>query len=132
MKQNARFSPPAVGGSSLLAIFAVLTLSVFAMLSLTTVQAENRISDASARATAAYYEADYRAEEIFARLRRGEAVAEVERTENLYRFRCAISEHQYLSVVLGCENGQWEILCWQTVASPEPIQEKRLPVWSGK
>lgn len=39
MNERQRFSPPAVGGSSLLVIFAVLCLTVFAMLSLSTVQA---------------------------------------------------------------------------------------------
>ena len=50
MNERQRFSPPAVGGSSLLVIFAVLCLTVFAMLALSTVQANGRLSDASAEA----------------------------------------------------------------------------------
>lgn len=132
MKHHTRLSPPAVGGSSLLVIFAVLTLSVFAMLSLTSVQAEKRISDVSARSAVDYYEADRQAEEIFARLRQGENVKGVEITENRYSYRCFISQYQHLSVVLGVEAGQWQILRWQVIASPEPIGKDALPLWKGE
>lgn len=36
MRNEQRFSPPAVGGISLLTVFAVLCLTIFALLSLTT------------------------------------------------------------------------------------------------
>lgn len=50
MNKEDRFSPPAVGGISLLVAFAVLCLTVFALLSLSTVQAQKRLSDASHKA----------------------------------------------------------------------------------
>ena len=71
MGEKDRFSPPAVGGNSLLVIFAVLCLTVFALLGLSSVQAGGRLSDASAQAVTAYYEADCRAEEILSSLRQG-------------------------------------------------------------
>lgn len=58
MSERRRFSPPTVGGSSLLVIFAVLCLTVFALLSLSTVQADGRLSQTSAEAAQAYYAAD--------------------------------------------------------------------------
>lgn len=131
MKQESRFSPPAVGGSSLLVIFAVLTLCIFALLSVSSVQAEKRISDASARGITAYYEADRQAEEVFARLRNGEAVPGVAVTEGVYRYHCSISENQYLAVELMNQDGSWQIIRWQAVASPEPITDNTLPVWDG-
>ena len=42
MDKRESFAPPAVGGSCLLVIFAELCLTVFALLSLSTVQAEGR------------------------------------------------------------------------------------------
>ena len=39
MNKKERFSPPAVGGVSLLVVFAVLCLTIFALLGLATVQA---------------------------------------------------------------------------------------------
>ena len=77
-KPRERFSPPAVGGISLLVVFAVLCLTVFALLALTTVQADNRLADASAKAVTDYYAADCRAQEILARLRNGERPEGVE------------------------------------------------------
>ena len=50
MEDKKRFSPPVVGGSSLLVIFAVLCLTVFALLSLSTVRADVRLSEASVQA----------------------------------------------------------------------------------
>lgn len=132
MKKQTRFSPLAVGGSSLLVIFAVLTLSVFALLSLSTVQAEKRLSDAAAQSVTAYYDADRQAEEVFARLRNGETVEGVTRNENTYSYRCYISENQYLAVELKAADGTWQVLRWQSIASPEPIKESTLPVWDGK
>lgn len=131
MKQESRFSPPAVGGSSLLVIFAVLTLCVFALLSVSSVLAEKRISDASAGSVTAYYEADRQAEEIFARLRGGEAISGVTEAAGVYSFHCNISEHQYLAVEVMQENGAWRILRWQAVAGAEPVTDNKLPVWDG-
>ena len=74
MKKQQRFSAPAIGGSSLLVIFACLCLTVFSMLSLSTVLAEKRMADASAEGIRSYYAADLQAERIFARLRAEETV----------------------------------------------------------
>ena len=60
-------TPPAVGGSSLLVIFVVLCLTIFAVLGLSSVQAEGRLSTASADAVYGYYAADSEAEEILAK-----------------------------------------------------------------
>ena len=63
---------PMVGGSSLLVIFAVLCLTVFAMLSLTQTQADRRLARNSWSAVTGYYRADCQAQEILSRLRAGE------------------------------------------------------------
>lgn len=76
-KKKEAFSPPALGGSSLLVAFAVLALTVFALLSLSTVRADVRLGDAAAAAVKGYYEADVQAQELLARLRNGETPVEV-------------------------------------------------------
>lgn len=131
MEKKNRFSAPAVGGSSLLVIFAVLTLCVFAFLSLSTAQAERRLSDAGLQAVTAYYEADTQAEEIFARLRGGELPPEVIKTENNYTYSCPISENQQLIVELRFDGGNWEILRWQAVAEVPEASGETMPVWDG-
>lgn len=131
MRKRERFSPPAVGGSSLLVIFAVLCLTVFALLGLGSVLAEKRMADAAALTVSAYYEADCQAEEIFARLRNGETVEEVQQEGNHYRYACFISQNQELEVELMRENGGWKILRWQAVAQVEITEEDGPAVWDG-
>ena len=128
--KHHRISAPAIGGSSLLVIFALLALTVFALLSLSTVQAEKRMADAAARSVTDYYAADLEAERIFARLRAGETVDSVAVQGNNYSYACAISEHQILKVQLEKKEDTWYVCRWQVIASPEPISET-LPVWDG-
>lgn len=117
-----------LGSCSLLTIFGVLCLTVLALLSLQTAQAEHRLSDANAQAVTAWYEADLQAQEIFARLRSGETVADVEIQGESCRFRVAFSQYQSLEVEL-CRDGQdWTVLRWQAVAHPEEINDT-LPLW---
>lgn len=130
MKQKERLSPPAIGGSSLLVIFAVLCLTVFALLSASTVQAEKRMADASINAVTAYYEADLEAEEIFAKLRSGEMVPGVQESEGIYSYRCSISGNQWLEAEVKKTGDSWTVLRWQAVAEPGEINET-LPVWKG-
>lgn len=119
-KRNARFSPPAVGGISLLAAFAVLCLTVFALRSLTTVQADVCLADASAQAVKDYYAADCATQEILARLRGGETPVEVESHSydswhrgTRYTYACPISGTQELEVEVIVDGEDYEILRWQ-------------------
>lgn len=126
-----RFSPPAVGGSSLLAIFGILAMTVFALLSLTSAMARQRLAERSLDAVSAYYEADNRAEAIFAVLRARELPPEVEQRENVYAFSCEISENQQLAVELKEEMGIWTVLRWQAVPGGVETETEALPVWDG-
>lgn len=132
MEKKSRLSPPAIGGSSLLVIFAVLCLTVFCLLGLSTVQAEKRLADASAQAVVDYYEADSAAEMIFARIRNGELPQGVIKNGNVYEYQCQISQTQTLEVKLKWENKEWIVLRWQAVAKP-PVGNNNGPsVWDGE
>ena len=134
MDKNTRFSLPVVGGSSLLVIFAVLCLTVFALLGLSTVQADGRLSQATAQSVAAYYEADCQAEELFARLRNGEMPAGVKPCdceEEGYTYTCPVSETRQLCVELHCTGDKWTVLRWQTESIAEWENNESLNVWDG-
>ena len=71
MRDRKNAPPAIVGGSSLIMVFAVLCLTVFTLLTLSTVQADRRLSEVTAEAVSAYYAADAEAERLFAELRSG-------------------------------------------------------------
>lgn len=142
------FRPPALGGVSLLVIFAVLCLTVFALLSLSTVQADIRLADASAQAVTDYYAADTAAEEILARLRAGElpegvAVEESniyflpmlgaeETTAGIYSYSLAINDSQKLEVTVQIiDANNWQIIRWQAVPETGWVYDDNLEVWDG-
>lgn len=138
MGERERFSPPAVGGVSLLVVFAVLCLTIFALLSLTTVQADVRLADASAQAVRDYYAADLEAQEVFACLRMNAAVpvnvelAEGEGAEGstLARYTIPISETQELQVELSCHpDTGWTVLRWQAAPVGEWESDETIELW---
>ena len=130
-----RFAAPAVGGSSLLVIFAVLCLTVFALLGLSTVRADGRLSDASAKAVSAYYEADCQAEAILARLRAGELPEGVEESitpeGRTCAYTCPISDTQTLAVEVRLEGTSYTVLRWQAVSTAEWAADETLDLWDG-
>ena len=141
-RRRPRFAPPAVGGISLLAVFAVLCLTVFALLGLSTVRADSRLSEVSAQAVADYYAADCAAQEILARMRSGAGVPEdmefevsiahyEDRVETTYAYSCPISETQNLEVEVRMNGEDWQILRWQAVPAGEWELDEELSLWDG-
>lgn len=135
-REKKRFSPPAVGGISLLVVFAVLCLTVFALLSLSTVRADSGLGQASAQAVQDYYAADCAAQEILARLRQGEKVegvqAGTDAGEISYAYTVPIGDSQALRVEVRFKGADYEILRWQTQAVGERDYDNSLHVWDGQ
>ncbi len=129
--KKERFATPAAGGTSLLVVFAVLCLTVFALLSLATVQADVRLGDASAKAVSAYYAADCEAQEILARLLTGEIPEDVSFEGNTFFYSCFISERQKLDVEVLVEGDSYTILRWQAVPAVAWEADDSLIVWDG-
>ena len=137
-EEKRKFSPPAVGGSSLLVIFAVLCLTIFALLSMSTVQADGRLANAANDAITGYYAADTQAEEILARLRNGEVPEGVTLSENgeltAATYVCTISKSQQLAVAVIFHGGlgdDYEIRTWQSVSTANWDPDQHLNVWDG-
>ena len=128
---SKREAPPAVGGSSLLVIFAVLCLTIFALLSLSTVQADRRMAEASYQAVQGYYEADTEAELILANLRSGNLPDNVTKKDNLYSYTCQVSENQALEVEVQITEDSYRVLRWQLVSTTEWEADDGLDVWDG-
>lgn len=138
-KEKRSFSPPIAGGSSLLVIFAILCLTVFALLSLSTVQADERIGKSSIDAVKGYYKADLEAETILAELRAGnvpEGVELFEGEDSVYAsYECRISDTQELSVFIEFYGGlgdDYTVLSWQAVSTVEWEPEEDFEYWDGE
>ena len=125
-------SLPAVGLSSLLVIFAVLCLTVFTLLSVSTVSAHQRLAQSSRQAITGYYRADSQAEEILAKLRSGEVPQGVTREGNQYTYSCPISDTQTLVVRVEVAGENYQILRWQAISTENWETEDKLPVWDGE
>ena len=124
MKQKERVKLPAAGGSSLLVIFSVLCLTVFALLGLSTAQATKRLSDQAADAVTAYYQADLEAERILAELRQQQSTGEVS-------WHCPISDRQVLAVTVRLEGSTYEVLQWQVISTAGWEADDTINLWDG-
>lgn len=116
-KKHNQFSPPIVGATSLFIVFAILCLTVFTLLTLSTENADRKLSDRSAKASESYYAADLEAETILAKLRTGIVPEGVTVVGNNYTYTCTISSTQFLCVEVENQNGSWVILRWQAVST---------------
>ena len=143
-RKKSSFSPPALGGASLLVIFAVLALTIFALLSLATVRADGRLSEASAQSVRDYYAADGKAQAVLAWLRTGEGEPDVPETftistsiseygghsETVHSFAVPISETQELQVEVRVDGeNDWEVLRWQAVPAGDWEADEGMDLW---
>ena len=131
MDNGKKSLPPPVGGASLLTAFAVLCLTVFALLSLATVGADRRLAESSVQAVADYYAADCRAQEILARLRAGELPEEAAWDGDIYSYTCPISPTRELAVEVRVRGSAYTILRWQVRSSEAWEADERLELWDG-
>jgi len=131
MKLRQKGMLPPVGVTSLLVIFAVLCLTVFALLAVSTVRADARLQARSQQTALGYYAADCEAERILAQLRAGEIPAGVQEKDGAFCYTCTISETQTLDVEVVVSGNQYEILRWQVVSTVDWTPTEDLPVWDG-
>ena len=129
--QTERVKLPAIGGSSLLVIFTVLCLTIFALLGLETVRASCRLTDAAAQSVYSYYIADAQAQDVLAMIRAGEVPQGVLCEDGVYYYSCPISDRQALNVSVRVDGEDYEILYWQCVATAAWQADDSLIVWSG-
>ena len=142
-REKSTFSPPALGGSSLLTVFAVLCLTVFALLSLSTVRSDLRLAQRSRQAVQDYYAADAQAQEVLARLRTGQPLPEgvpvetvsvdyADHGEEIHSYAVPISDTQELQVEVRIDTpDDYEVLRWQVVTTGEGSFDGGLEIWDG-
>jgi len=128
-RKQPKGQAPMVGGSSLLVIFAVLCLIVFALLGFSTVQADKRLEDISVEAVEKYYAADSQAERILAQLRNGQIPEGVTEQDGICGYTCPVSDTQALQVRVRASD--WKVLSWKLVSTVDWKVEDSLSSWNG-
>lgn len=120
------------GGSMLMTIFAVLCLTLFAVLALQTALAGQRIRQDAHAAEQAYYEADARANRLLAALRRGEACEDALLLEDgVLQYTVPMDHDRVLTVQVVIRDGSYRILSWQQGSLTPWTPEESISVWSG-
>ena len=122
-------SPVIIGVSSLLVIFSVLCLTVFAMLSLVTARANDRLLERQRIAVLGRAEAEAEAERTLAGIRAGDVPEGVARDGDLYTFTCRISDTAYLEVRAEVSGPDYRILTWQEKADINWENDETIDVW---
>lgn len=122
-KQESRSSSPP-GATSLMVIFAVLCLVVFAVLAMSTVLADGRIADASVAAVRAYYDAAAEAEEKL-------AAARAAGSRGSTGVTAEIPPARRLEVTAEITDDACTVTRWQAVYCGEWQPDESLGVWTG-
>ena len=128
-----------VGSASIVLIFAVLCMTVFALISLSSAVSEKALADVQERLVKAYYQADTRAEYILAEILEGGTAADgvvivFDRDQDGKEtacFSCPMSEGKELYVEIDIYEDSYYIQKWQIRDTRAWEIDDRLPVWQG-
>lgn len=120
---------PPVGLNALLCIFAVLCLTVFALLGAATVRADMQQRERTQRAVLDYYAADAQAQQILATLRDGHRPERVTWEQTTASYQVPISTGLALMVEVVVEGTDYTVVRWQAVNTNPWQADERVTVW---
>lgn len=129
MRRNGENSAARSGGipgaATLITVFAVLCMAVFAILALSTATSEKRLSDLALQNTLRCCEADTAAQEWLGALR--------EAGENgTFTGQFPITDTRVLMAEVCIRDGGYDIIRWQQVYAENWEPDDRLNVWDGQ
>lgn len=130
-----------LGATSLILMFAVLCLAIFALLSLSVANRDRGYTEKLASSVTGYYQADSRAVELSDALSRavleGGSAPEIEGITILtddagqYSFLIPIDDRRALAVGLEIKNGETRVLSWSVTEPDNWSPDEGLKVWRG-
>jgi type II secretory pathway component PulJ len=128
-----------VGASSILLILVIVSLTLFASLSLIQARADAALTKKTAVSTAAYYEADARAQQTIAALddalQQGLSPETVEgvllQSDNTAVFTVDASDGHVLRVVADISSGRCAVLSYRYESAEGWAQESAGTLWQG-
>lgn len=147
---NTTYAQPrmAVGITSLLVIFVILCITVFAVLSVSTASSEKKLAEKHAQAVAEYYAADALCsqaanqigelwssgaddDEFKSLAEELDAIFARDGDSRYFTYSRAIDDSQDLTVILRLDS-EFTIVSWVTVATGEWNPDNSINVWDGE
>ena len=131
------------GSASIVLVFAVLCLTIFATISFTSALADSALAEVEAELVKNYYAADTLAEEIVGEIVFGENIPESVRGVEIWSewdwelmgekatFACPVSEKKELVVTLAVYEGSYDILTWRMRDTYDWEADEGIKVWPG-
>ena len=119
------------GVVSLVMIFCVLCMAVFAALTMVTAQREHSLAEMTAERAAAYYEADRAASAAVAAIARGERPDGVTFRGDEASFAAPAGGDTVLAVRVRMTETGCRVLQWRTAFSGDWETDDRIQVWDG-
>jgi len=132
-----------VGSASIILIFAVLSLTIFSLITFVVAKNDRTLVEAQSELVVSYYEADSAAEKILVELLDmdllpksingvdiGKVWNEERQSESIYFFY-SINETKKLFVNVIIDEDTFDILSWRMYNIDEWVYDDRLPVWTG-
>jgi hypothetical protein len=122
-----------VGSATLVMVFSVLCLTIFAMITLMTAHNDLTAAQKNADAVRAYYEADAEAAAILAEIRTGTVPDTVEREQGgALAYSVEIDGNQRLVVRLAEKDGKYAVEKWAVEYTGEWETDDTIEVWDGE
>lgn len=132
-----------VGGASIMLVFAILCLTVFALITLSAANYNSALASVDARMVTNYYEADTLAECIVGELLSGtdsdyilgtsvESEWDWDLLAEVSTFSCEISDSKELYVKVAVYEDSYDILNWRMRDTVEWEIDESLPIWTGE
>ena len=133
-----------IGSTSLVLIFTVLCLALFAFISYTAAENDMALAQAEAALTMEYYEADALSERVAAGLLASETIpvslygveitSEWNATESaqIAEYYCKVSDRKELYARISIKDDDYEVLVWRMRDTDRWRPDASWPVWSGE
>ncbi|MCL1829125.1 MAG: hypothetical protein FWG32_06480 [Oscillospiraceae bacterium] len=140
-KRNS--SGVSIGGATIVMIFSVLCLTIFAILSLITAGNDLTLSQKSAAAMSDYYEADSRAVEIMDIIAASYDGSEYHAPDDIeidiiydyseayLSYSVPVNENLNLSVFISAVGKDMSVIMWELTDSGAWEADERIEVWDG-
>jgi len=129
-----------IGSASIILIFAVLCMTIFALISFKTAISDKALVDTQEMFVKEYYDADLRAEQILSEILKADTIPQAVNgvsilsvsEENKVSFISLMSDTKELCVEVALHGDTYDILKWKIQDTGSWVIDDKLPVWAGE